>query len=165
MAARENAVSDESIHELSGLVKKITLKDKIDESREFAGDVDTSLYAGGLDYLYIQKENSFFSDGNYVSGGSLWQRSLSTARVYCFGGQFVRMGRAILADAGLEAGSPLAPPPPVERRVAHDLQQPGPEPAPDIEIPQPRDGLDHQLDAQMRLDHGAKRDLIAKPSV
>ena len=46
VAARENAVSDESIHELSGLVKKITLKDKIDESREFATDVDTSLYAG-----------------------------------------------------------------------------------------------------------------------
>ena len=46
VAARENAVSDESIHELSGLVKKITLKDKIDESHEFAADVDTSLYAG-----------------------------------------------------------------------------------------------------------------------
>jgi N-acetylmuramoyl-L-alanine amidase len=46
VAARENAVSEESIHELSGLVKKITLKDKIDESREFAADVDTSLYAG-----------------------------------------------------------------------------------------------------------------------
>jgi N-acetylmuramoyl-L-alanine amidase len=46
VAARENAVSDESIHELSGLVKKITLKDKIDESREFAADVDTALYAG-----------------------------------------------------------------------------------------------------------------------
>jgi N-acetylmuramoyl-L-alanine amidase len=46
VAARENAVSDQSIHELSGLVKKITLKDKIDESREFAADVDTSLYAG-----------------------------------------------------------------------------------------------------------------------
>jgi N-acetylmuramoyl-L-alanine amidase len=46
VAARENAVSDESIHELSGLVKKITLKDKIDESREFAADVNASLYAG-----------------------------------------------------------------------------------------------------------------------
>jgi N-acetylmuramoyl-L-alanine amidase len=46
VAARENAVSDESIHELSGLVKKITLKDKIDESREFAANVDTALYAG-----------------------------------------------------------------------------------------------------------------------
>jgi N-acetylmuramoyl-L-alanine amidase len=46
VAARENAVSDESIHELSGLVKKITLKDKIDESREFAADINTSLYAG-----------------------------------------------------------------------------------------------------------------------
>jgi N-acetylmuramoyl-L-alanine amidase len=46
VAARENAVSDESIHELSGLVKKITLKDKIDESREFAADVNSSLYTG-----------------------------------------------------------------------------------------------------------------------
>ncbi len=46
VAARENAVSDESIHELSGLVKKITLKDKIDESREFAADVENSLYTG-----------------------------------------------------------------------------------------------------------------------
>ncbi len=46
VAARENAVSNESIHELSGLVKKITLKDKIDESRQFAAEVDSSLYAG-----------------------------------------------------------------------------------------------------------------------
>ena len=46
VAARENAVSDESIHELSDLVKKITLKDKIDESREFAADVQKSLYTG-----------------------------------------------------------------------------------------------------------------------
>jgi N-acetylmuramoyl-L-alanine amidase len=44
VAARENAVSDESIHELSDLVKKITLKDKIDESREFAADVQKSMY-------------------------------------------------------------------------------------------------------------------------
>jgi N-acetylmuramoyl-L-alanine amidase len=45
-AARENAVSNHSVHQLSDLVKKITLKDKIDESREFAADVDASLYAG-----------------------------------------------------------------------------------------------------------------------
>ena len=36
VAARENAVSDESIHQLSDLVKKIALQDKINESREFA---------------------------------------------------------------------------------------------------------------------------------
>jgi len=46
VAARENAVSEKSIHELQDLVKKITLKDKIDESREFAGDVQESLYGG-----------------------------------------------------------------------------------------------------------------------
>jgi N-acetylmuramoyl-L-alanine amidase len=46
VAARENAVSTESVHELSDLVKKIALKDKIDESKELASDVDASLYAG-----------------------------------------------------------------------------------------------------------------------
>ncbi|HEY5056937.1 MAG TPA: N-acetylmuramoyl-L-alanine amidase [Acidobacteriaceae bacterium] len=46
VAARENAVSDQSIHQLSDLVKKITLKDKISESREFASDVEGSLYSG-----------------------------------------------------------------------------------------------------------------------
>ena len=38
--------SDESIHQLSDLVKKIALQDKINESRAFADDVDSSLYAG-----------------------------------------------------------------------------------------------------------------------
>ncbi len=46
VAARENAVSEKSIFELQDLVKKITLKDKIDESRELASDVQQSLYAG-----------------------------------------------------------------------------------------------------------------------
>src|ERR1700730_11821455 len=44
VAARENAVSEKSIHELQDLVKKIALKEKIQESREFAGDVQKSLY-------------------------------------------------------------------------------------------------------------------------
>jgi N-acetylmuramoyl-L-alanine amidase len=46
VAARENAVSETSIHELQDLVKKIALKEKIEESREFAGDVQESLYGG-----------------------------------------------------------------------------------------------------------------------
>ena len=46
VAARENSVSETSIHELQDLVKKIAMKDKIDESREFAGDVQESLYSG-----------------------------------------------------------------------------------------------------------------------
>jgi len=45
VAARENAVSEKSIHELQDLVKKIALKEKIEESREFASDVQTSLYS------------------------------------------------------------------------------------------------------------------------
>ena len=46
VAARENAVSEKSIHELQDLVKKIALKEKIEESREFAGNVQDSLYSG-----------------------------------------------------------------------------------------------------------------------
>lgn len=46
VAARENAVSDKSIHELQDLVKKIALKEKIEESREFAHDVQQALWSG-----------------------------------------------------------------------------------------------------------------------
>jgi len=46
VAARENAVSDKSIHELQDLVRKIALKEKIEESREFASDVQHALHTG-----------------------------------------------------------------------------------------------------------------------
>ena len=46
VAARENAVSEQSIFELQDLVKKIALKEKIEESREFAADVQQSLHSG-----------------------------------------------------------------------------------------------------------------------
>ncbi|MEO6910704.1 MAG: N-acetylmuramoyl-L-alanine amidase, partial [Edaphobacter sp.] len=56
VAARENAVSDQSIHQLSDLVKKIALKDKIAESREFASNVQDSLYEG------LEKGNAGLKD-------------------------------------------------------------------------------------------------------
>ncbi len=56
VAARENALSRNSVHQLSDLVRKITLKDKIDESREFAADVDAGLYDG------LKKGNSGLRD-------------------------------------------------------------------------------------------------------
>jgi N-acetylmuramoyl-L-alanine amidase len=46
VAARENSVSEKSIHELQDLVKKIALKEKIEESREFASDVQNAMYSG-----------------------------------------------------------------------------------------------------------------------
>ncbi len=45
VAARENAVSEKSIHELQDLVKKIALKEKIEESREFASNVQQALHS------------------------------------------------------------------------------------------------------------------------
>jgi N-acetylmuramoyl-L-alanine amidase len=46
VAARENAVSEKSVFELSDLVKKIAMKEKIEESREFAADVQGALFTG-----------------------------------------------------------------------------------------------------------------------
>ncbi len=46
VAARENAVSEKSVHELGDLVKKIALKEKIEESHEFASDVQEALHSG-----------------------------------------------------------------------------------------------------------------------
>ena len=44
MAARENSGSQMSVYELQGLLQKIALKDKVEESREFATRVQTALY-------------------------------------------------------------------------------------------------------------------------
>ena len=43
VAARENATSQESVYQLQSLIKKIALSEKIEESSEFARDVDQSL--------------------------------------------------------------------------------------------------------------------------
>ena len=43
LAARENAGSQESIHQLQDLVKKIALNEKVDESKEFAAEVQAAL--------------------------------------------------------------------------------------------------------------------------
>ncbi len=44
VAARENASSHRTISELQGLIEKIALKDKIEESREFAARVQAALH-------------------------------------------------------------------------------------------------------------------------
>jgi N-acetylmuramoyl-L-alanine amidase len=48
VAARENATSQKSIHELTELLQKIALKDKVEESREFASKVQSSLHSASL---------------------------------------------------------------------------------------------------------------------
>ena len=44
VAARENATSQESMHQLQDLIKKIALTEKIEESAEFARDVQKEVY-------------------------------------------------------------------------------------------------------------------------
>jgi len=70
----------------------------------------TSLVADNLDYLYIEKDNSFFTEGNYINGGSLTRQGKGTAKVCCYGGQFARLtvnngGRFVAKDCWWEGGT------------------------------------------------------------
>ena len=44
VAARENASSAKSIHELQDVIQRITLTEKIEESKEFANRIQTSVH-------------------------------------------------------------------------------------------------------------------------
>ena len=48
VAARENASSQKTVYELRDLVQKITLQDKIEESRQFAAKVQQSIYTASV---------------------------------------------------------------------------------------------------------------------
>lgn len=52
---------------------------------------DTTLFINGLDNVYFEKNNSFFSDGNVVIGGDLQKAGKGNLVVNCFGGQFSRV--------------------------------------------------------------------------
>jgi N-acetylmuramoyl-L-alanine amidase len=45
VASRENASSQKSIFELQDIIQKISLHEKLDESKEFAGRIQTSLFS------------------------------------------------------------------------------------------------------------------------
>jgi N-acetylmuramoyl-L-alanine amidase len=50
VAARENASSDKSVFELRDLIQRITLQDKAEESKEFAGRIQNALFAFAARY-------------------------------------------------------------------------------------------------------------------
>jgi N-acetylmuramoyl-L-alanine amidase len=50
IAARENSGSQKTIHELGDIIQKITKHDKAQESREFAGKMQASLYSAATKY-------------------------------------------------------------------------------------------------------------------
>ena len=52
---------------------------------------DTSMKLVGLNYLYVEKNNSFFSAGNYISGGEIQRKGNGTFKVNCNGGQFAKL--------------------------------------------------------------------------
>ena len=50
VASRENASSDKSVFELRDLIQKITLQDKAEESKEFAGSIQAALFPFAAHY-------------------------------------------------------------------------------------------------------------------
>ena len=50
VASRENASSDKSVFELRDLIQKITLQDKAEESRQFAGSIQAALFPFAVRY-------------------------------------------------------------------------------------------------------------------
>ncbi|MEJ7737879.1 MAG: glycosyl hydrolase family 28-related protein [Chitinophagaceae bacterium] len=47
----------------------------------------TTINIDGLDYTYFEKNNSFFADGNRITGGDMVKAGKGTSVLYCFGGQ------------------------------------------------------------------------------
>ena len=48
VAARENASAQKTIHELTDVLQRIALQDKVEESKEFAAKVQQALYAASV---------------------------------------------------------------------------------------------------------------------
>jgi hypothetical protein len=75
----------------------------------YSSHSDTSLSVRGMNYLYIQKDNSFFTYGNFVEGGPMMSTGKGTAGVACFGGQFSGLsvqknGSFVAKDCWYEGG-------------------------------------------------------------
>lgn len=49
---------------------------------------DTCLFINGLNYSYFEKNNSFFADGNTITGGPFQKNGKGTLKVHAFGGQY-----------------------------------------------------------------------------
>jgi len=89
--------------------------DGVDESQSQAfidqlySNATWSLQGQELDYLYIEKDNSFFSDGNLLTGGKLTEAGKGIAVLNCFGGQYAgisidKNAKAIFKDCWWEGG-------------------------------------------------------------
>jgi hypothetical protein len=70
----------------------------------------TSVELNGMDHLYVQKQNSFFSTGNRVYGGKLVQAGKGSAGLYAYGGQFADLtvrgnGRFVSKDCWWEGAN------------------------------------------------------------
>jgi len=68
-ATRENAASSKSVYELKDLLQKIALKDKVDESREFATRVQSALNPLTAPVVRTGTKQQHFSSNNTTRQG------------------------------------------------------------------------------------------------
>jgi hypothetical protein len=80
-------------------------------ARAFIDQLNSSarhaIVLSNTDYLYVQNENSFYSEGNKVIGGRLVQQEKGTSSLHCFGAQFAGIevannGRFVAKDCWYE---------------------------------------------------------------
>lgn len=73
---------------------------------------DHAIVLNKTDFLYVQHENSFFSDGSIVHGGELVKKGQGSSALHCFGAQFAGIqvtnnGRFVAKDCWWEGASKL----------------------------------------------------------
>ena len=71
--------------------KNVDQKGAVAHLDQLFSSAQTSLHCDGLNYIQIEKNNSFFSAGNVLVGGKVQQAGKGTFRVNAFGGQFARL--------------------------------------------------------------------------
>jgi hypothetical protein len=71
--------------------------DKVDQQQsrvyldQLYATADTTLFIDKLNYTAFEKNNSFFTDGNVIIGGSKQKAGQGTLKLYCFGGSYARL--------------------------------------------------------------------------
>jgi hypothetical protein len=80
-------------HALTATVVFVNVDQPASEAHldQIYSNADTTLVSENMDYLYIEKNNSFYSTGSLVKGGPLTKQGKGTARVCCYGGQFTKL--------------------------------------------------------------------------
>lgn len=84
--------NDKTDNQFKGIwFKNVDQKGATAEFDQIFSSAQISLYCDGMNYIQVEKNNSFFSDGNHLVGGKIQEAGKGSFRVNAFGGQFARL--------------------------------------------------------------------------